>query len=182
MHGKGQGQGESRSSERTDSIPWLSPTICAISAWHLPKVMIRKKCVPRLQRAKAKAKATAATAQAQAQAQAQGHGTRHQRPKQRGKDAKTQRGKEAKRERQERRTAPLRVKLGKKQQRFRFFLFLKSCILISFCGAQFVPIRMNLCGSKHKSYSRHSQYLEHSTRLQKNYHFSSAFIIDHTSI
>ena len=86
------------------------------------------------------------------------------------------------RQRQERRTTPLRVQLAKKNQRFQFFLFLKSCILISFCVAQFVTIRMNLSGSWHKSYSRHVQYLKYLSRLQKNYHFSSAFIIDHTSI
>ena len=40
--------------------------------------------------------------------------------------------------------------IRKKQQRFQVFLFLKSCILISFCVAQFVTIRMNLSGSQHK--------------------------------
>ena len=72
--------------------------------------------------------------------------------------------------------------IGKKQQRFQVFLYLKSCILISFCVAQFVTIRVNLSGSQHKSYSRHLQYLKYLSRLQKSYHFSSAFKIDHTSI
>ena len=46
---------------------------------------------------------------------------RHQRQTQRGK--------------KERRMAPLRVPIGQMQQRYQFFLFLKSCILISFCVA-----------------------------------------------
>ena len=37
--------------------------------------------------------------------------------------------------------------MGEKKQLFQFFLFLKTHILISFCVAQFVTIRMNLSGS-----------------------------------
>ena len=86
-------------------------------------------------------------------------------------------------QRQERKkNGTLRAQLGKSSNDFIFFLFLKSCILISICVAQVVTIRMNLSESQHKSYSSALAIPEVFKSSAKELSCSSAFKIDHTSI